>query len=483
MAAVAAVTGSRRWASLTAPWRGYPSAAVMVARTPADRDRVVDLVRGVSLLVVLFGHSFMAMVVFGGSGAELSNTLAQTPVLQPATWVLQIMPLFFAAGAWVNALSYRHANSYPVWLSARVRRLLRPVIPYVGFWILVSPLLLAWNKDVTLPLLRISTQLLWFLGAYLLVTTLTPLLVLFSGHPVLASLGWLAAAAAADVSDLAGAAPGLRLLNFVLVWALAGQTGLWMFSTARRPTRGQALAVAVGCAAANALLVRFGPWPVSLVGLPGEEISNMAPPSVVMALHSLTLAALVVVLYPALARLAARALVWRAAAVVNAAAMSIYLWHLVGMIFAMLTLRVLSLNLVGYSTPGWVVPRLTFWAMFFVYTFGLVWVVRPSEHMPLPWWDSTPVHSPTSWLPYRLRATFSVAGSVIVAVALLALSVTGLVGFPFNSSTNYASFTFTPGLAIGVTLLGMVLVRTAAVGPLRHGPSISERGAECAPTP
>src|SRR5664279_4972316 len=132
----------------------------MLARTPPERDRVVDLVRGGSLVVVVFGHSFMALVVFTGSGAELSNTLAQTPFLQPATWVLQIMPLFFAAGAWVNALSYSHATSSPV------RRLLRPVIPYVGFWILSSPLLLAWNKEVTLPLLRISTQLLWFLGAY-----------------------------------------------------------------------------------------------------------------------------------------------------------------------------------------------------------------------------------------------------------------------------------------------------------------------------
>jgi hypothetical protein len=186
------------------------------------------------------------------------------------------MPLFFAAGAWANALSYRHASSYPVWLSARVRRLLRPVIPYVGFWILASPLLLAWNQTVTLPLLRISTQLLWFLGAYLLVTALTPILVRFSGQPVLACAGWLLASLVVDVSDVWGAPSALRLLNFVLVWALAGQTGLWVFSTVRRPSRRQALLVAVACVLANALLVRFGPWPESLVGLPDEEISNMA---------------------------------------------------------------------------------------------------------------------------------------------------------------------------------------------------------------
>ncbi len=476
------MTGRRFPGRLATPWRRYPSAAELEARTPPDRDRVVDLVRGGSLLVVVFGHSFMALVVFTGTVVTLSNTLEQTPFLQPVTWVLQIMPLFFAAGAWANALSYRHATSYPVWLSARVRRLLRPVIPYIGFWILASPLLLAWNHDITLPLLRISTQLLWFLGAYLLVTALTPLLVRFSAHPVLASLGWLATATAVDVSNLLGAPPALRLLNFVLVWALAGQTGLWVFSPNRRPARRIAVLVALAGLTANALLVRFGPWPVSLVGLPGERISNMAPPSTVMALHAVTLAALVVLAYGPLARLAGRGRVWRATAVVNAAAMSIYLWHLVALILALLTLRVFSLDLVGYSTAGWVVPRLLFWAIFFTYTCGLVWLVRPFEHLSLPWWDDTPLHSPTSWLPYRARATVSVIGAITVAVALLALSVTGLIGFPFNSSTSYAGFSFTPGLAIAVALLGMVLVRVAAVGDIRPGPSISARGAERAPT-
>jgi hypothetical protein len=197
-----------------------------------------------------------------------------------------------------------------------------------------------------------------------------------------------------------------------------------------------------------------------------------------MALHAVTLGALVVLVYPELTRLAARARVWRATAVVNAAAMTIYLWHLVALILALLSLHALGLDLLGYSTPGWVGPRLLFWALFGCYTAALVWLLRPFEHMRLPWWDDTPHHSPTSWFPYRLRATLSVVGAVVVAVALLALSVTGLVGFPFNSSTSYAGFTFTPGLAIGVTLLGMLLVRASAVGEPRIGPSISARGAE-----
>lgn len=457
-----------------APWRVYPSAAALEAGTPPDRDRVVDLVRALSLVVVVFGHSFMALVVFSGPSAELSNTLAQTPGLQLLTWAFQVMPLFFAAGAWANALSYRRATSYPVWLSVRVRRLLRPVLPYVVFWIVVSPLLLGWNQELTLPLLRVSTQLLWFLGVYLLVTALTPLLVRFATRPVLACAGWLAAAAVIDLSDLVGGSPAVRLANFACVWALAGQTGLWIFSPIRRPSRRVAAALAAGCAAANALLVSIGPWPRSLVGLPGERISNMAPPSVIIALHALTLAAIVSLLYGQLSALADRSRVWQATLVVNAAAMTIYLWHLVAMIFALLSLRVFSLDLPGYSTPGWVGPRLLFWALFLACTAALVWLMRPFEHIHLPWWDATPVHSPASSWPYRLRATVSVAGVIVVAAAVLALSVTGLVGFPFNSSRSYAGFSFTPGLALIVALLGLLLIRAAAVGAPRPGRSISE---------
>ena len=364
-----------------------------------------------------------------------------------------------------------------MWLNLRVRRLVRPVIVYAGFWILVSPVLLAWNREVALPLLQISTQLLWFLGAYLLVTALTPVLVRLSGRPLAATVGWLLAAAAVDVARLAGAPAALGLANFVLVWALAGQCGLWAFSPSRRPTRGRAAVVALAALCVNAALVGFGPWPLSLVGLPGEEISNMAPPSAVLALHCISLAAIVVLAYGFLQRLATRDRVWRPTCVVNAAAMTIYLWHLTGMILAIETLSVLGLDLPGFSTPGWAVRRFTFWALFAGYTVVLVAVMRPFEHVPLPWWDSTPTGRALERWPYRARATVSVVGVVAVAVGLLALAVTGLVGFPFGVSSRYAGFRFTPGLAIGVAFVGVLLIRLP-VGAPRPGRSIAEAGAE-----
>lgn len=445
---------------LVRPWREYPSAKNMADRTPPHRDRVVDLVRAVSLIVVVFGHSFMAAVTFGPT--VLSNTLAQTPRLQAATWVLQVMPLFFAAGAWANALSYRKGVGYPRWLNGRVRRLVRPVIIYTLFWILASPLLLAWNYDIALPLLRISTQLLWFLGAYLLVTALTPVLVRASARPVIATLSWLSVAVVIDVLRLAGAPAALGLANFVVVWALAGQCGLWAFSPTRRPARKTAAFIAAACVGINGLLVGFGPWPVSLVGLPGERLSNMAPPSAVLAFHCVTLAALVVLAYPAFAAAASRERVWRPTCVVNAAAMTIYLWHLAGMILAIASLSILGRDLVGFSTPGWAVPRFSFWLFFVIYTVLLVFAMRPFEHIPLPWWDSPPRLAPIKGWSARARTTVGAVGVVMVAVGLLALSVTGLVGFPFGATSTYSGFAFTPGLTILVALVGVLLIRAGA---------------------
>lgn len=458
---------------LAAPWRDYPTAAELSRLTPAGRDRVVDLVRAASLVVVVFGHSFMAAVRFtDDQGLVPSNTLAETPVLQLLTWVLQVMPLFFAAGAWANALSYRNATSYPVWLSGRVRRLLRPVLLYVVFWVLAIPFILTAAHNVSLPLLGISTQLLWFLGAYLLIIALTPVLVRFSSRPAFSIFWWLVAAALLDVIGLATGREWLRLLNFVVVWALAGQTGLLVFSH-RRPPPAEALRWALLTFSLAVAFVALGPWPRSLVGMPDAPMSNMAPPSVVLALHAVTIAMLVAAGYGWLTRLARRERVWRPTAVVNAAAMTVYLWHIAALILAMLTLQRLGLNLVGFSTDGWPLPRLTFWLCFAAYTCLLVYLARPWEHLHVPWWDSVPVHSPTRSWPYRLRTLVSVAGALVVATGVLALSLTGLVGFPYNSAMSYHGVDVTSGIACGTALLGIAVVRASAVGEPRRRPSLS----------
>ena len=99
------------------------NAAQLAAGTPATRDRYVDLLRVVSLGVVVFGHWLMAVIVTGPDGAvRTTNLLTIVPSLQPLTWLLQVMPVFFFVGG------FSHATACGVGAPARrpVRRL-RPL--------------------------------------------------------------------------------------------------------------------------------------------------------------------------------------------------------------------------------------------------------------------------------------------------------------------------------------------------------------------
>lgn len=101
-------------------------------RTPPERDRYVDLLRAGSLLLVVLGHAFMALVTPQG---QLSNTLVAMPGLQPVTWLLQIMPVFFLVGGMVTASSLRRRPAlgspgrYAAFFRNRTIRLLRPPRP------------------------------------------------------------------------------------------------------------------------------------------------------------------------------------------------------------------------------------------------------------------------------------------------------------------------------------------------------------------
>jgi len=148
------------------------------AATAADRDRFIDAVRAGSLLVVVLGHWLMATVTVDAGRVEGGNALTAVPALQPATWVLQVMPLFFIAGGFSNLTVWhglrRQGAGYPAYLQGRLVRLLRPTLVFVLFWQLALPVAAA----LGLPQDRLDLiglllgQPLWFLGVYVATTAL-----------------------------------------------------------------------------------------------------------------------------------------------------------------------------------------------------------------------------------------------------------------------------------------------------------------------
>jgi fucose 4-O-acetylase-like acetyltransferase len=112
----------------------FPSPAEVEASTPAARDRAIDVIRVVSLIGVVVGHTVMATSTLRDGVFIWSNLLAASPVFQALTWVFQITPLFFFAGVAASVESWTPGASWGNWMMRRCARLYRPVFYYLAFW-------------------------------------------------------------------------------------------------------------------------------------------------------------------------------------------------------------------------------------------------------------------------------------------------------------------------------------------------------------
>ncbi|MFH7600272.1 acyltransferase family protein [Streptomyces racemochromogenes] len=428
------------------------SARALAAATPAARDRYVDLLRVASLGTVVLGHWLMAAVSAAGTG----NLLALVPPLQVLTWGLQVMPVFFFVGGFSHALSYRSLERrsagrpvYAAFLRARLRRLLRPTLVFVLGWAafaLVVQLAGADRGPLAGAALRMVTQPLWFIGIYLAMVALTPPLLRAHARWGWAAFAALAAAAAlVDVARFALHLPYAEFLNFAFVWLAVHQLG---FLRADGRIRRPALLGAAGLAGA-VLLVAVGPYPLSMVGMPGEKVSNMAPPTLALLCHGMWLVGAVQLLARPAAALLARPRVWRGVVAANGVAMTAFLWHLTAMLGVYAAQLALGLDLPEPATAAW-------WAQVPVrillaagLTAVLVACLRRFE-APSPA-EAAPGSGPAAAL-----------GTTLCLLGILGLSMTGLGGILEGHTATLVAVPVTAPAAIGMALAGAWLVERSA---------------------
>ncbi|MDQ8706740.1 acyltransferase [Streptomyces sp. LHD-70] len=339
------------------------TAARLAAATPDTRDRYIDLLRVASLGAVVLGHWLMAAVATGPGGrVEVGNLLAVVPELQLLTWVLQIMPVFFFVGGFAHARSYRSlrgrtgpAQLYSTFLRARLSRLLRPTIVFVLVWGAAALLvqLLGTGGGLIDITLRLVAQPLWFIGIYLAMVACTP--PLLKAHE---RWGWgvfgalLGAAGAVDVLRFALGVPYVEFLNFALVWLAVHQLG-FLRADGRLAVRGVPAALA-GCGLVGAVaLVTYGPYPLSMVGMPGEKISNMAPPTFALLCHGLWLVGAVELVRRPVGAWLRRPRVWRGVVAASGIAMTAFLWHLTAMLAVYGALLALGVPLPEPASAVW----------------------------------------------------------------------------------------------------------------------------------
>jgi fucose 4-O-acetylase-like acetyltransferase len=312
----------------------------MAETTPPTRNRVVDLIRVVSILVVVFGHWLMAAITFEDGQLQPGHLLELADWTHPLTWVFQVMPLFFFVGGYSNALSWRSARdrgeTYGSWLRDRLRRLALPVVPLLLVWTFGGWLGLRLGLDWEMLQLASQVALVptWFLAAYVVIVTLAPPLLM-----VWERFGWwsisvgVVLAAIADWVSIGLDFVPAGFLNYVLVWGTVHQLGYaWVDGELAGVPRRLGLLV-VGFATTLAL-VWLGPYPVAMVGLDTAQITNSYPPRVTLSFLGMFQAGLVLLLEPVLARWMQNISAWTGVVLVGARIMTLYLWHLTAMVLA-----------------------------------------------------------------------------------------------------------------------------------------------------
>jgi hypothetical protein len=401
----------------------WSQARKLADRTPPERNRYVDLLRAVSIAAVVFGHWLIAAPWIDGGKLKLDHLLALQPATQWLTLLFQVMPVFFLVGGYSNAASWeaalRRGTPYGEWAGGRVRRLVGPVLPLVAAWVVLALVFRAFGvhpemvrQGSTLALVPI-----WFLAVYLLVVLLVPWTRrAWSRFGIASYWALVAGAVVVDVARFAGGhRPAVGWINYVLVWTAVHQLGyLWRDGRLAGPRR--ALPWAVGGVAAWLLLARFGPYPISMVGVPGEEISNTLPPDVMLLALGAAQAGLLLAIEAPMRRWLARSGPWTATVLVNASIMSVYLWHLTALALLVGAAKLgggVGLHLVP-GTGAWWAAR-PVWLAVLACGLGLVLVaVARFERLPEP----APGAGPPAW---RV-----ITGATLLVAALTLLALGGI---------------------------------------------------------
>ena len=333
-------------------------AASAVGAATRGRDGAVDLVRAACLVLIVALHALMVGVSLGVDGPILENALDAQAWFTPASWVVQVMPLFFILGGFsslrhwerLQATGQRPAD----YVRERTVRLLKPSIVLVGAVGLGLVGLLAAGvpaEIVGIAGFRIS-QPLWFLAVYLGCSALVPLLVRAHRRgPAATLVGLGAGIAAVDALRAVTDIPAFGLLNLAFVWLFAQQLGFWLADGhVERMSRLQRSALAAGSFGALVGLTVSGLYSANM-------FTNLNPPTVCLALLAVAQLALFSLARPALERLAGRAASRTLVRIVGPNAMTIYLWHMSVLIVLAGALLLLPLPLPAPGTGEWWATR------------------------------------------------------------------------------------------------------------------------------
>lgn len=298
-----------------------------------ERDVLIDAARAASLLLVVVFHAGLWRVTLNDG-----NWSAQTMELGPwgwyGSWFVMVMPLFFLCGGYAHAIviDNMHARRTGLshYLANRGRRLVGPTTVFVTIFA-VPTTVAAWVAwfDEAVFISHNMTKLLWFLVAYLFTVGLAPFSVAaHDRNPWIIPVGLFVVATVVDLWTIRSGNLDHRYVNLFFVWLACHQIGIaHQRGLLRRGPRWQPLA-AIGVGIGAIIVLLHSGWPVPALGMGSRSVSNLQPPTVAMAWLALAQCGVMGLL----ARREWKGLqnpgLQKGLGVVNALAMTIYLWHM-----------------------------------------------------------------------------------------------------------------------------------------------------------
>ncbi|EQD83242.1 acyltransferase family protein [Saccharopolyspora erythraea] len=316
---------------------------------------MLDLVRASCLVVVVVLHALMAGITVDAGGIHIVNAMDEAEWFVPASWFVQVMPLFFIVGGFAGITQWRRmrdqGRSAFEFVRGRLERLARPALlafAVVGAGLAVAGLAGA-PADLLAQVGYRMGQPMWFLGVYLGVSALVPVLVRAHENAPLRTLGGLLALVLA-VDVLASAAPAAGFANLAFVWLTVQQIG---FCYADGWFRDRAWS-AGGAAGALALLLV-----ITAGGLYSANMyTNLNPPTVCLVLLGVAQICLVALAAPRLRRWLERPRPRECADAMGRCSLTVYLWHMPALVLLAAVLLVARAPWPEVFSAGWWLTRL-----------------------------------------------------------------------------------------------------------------------------
>jgi peptidoglycan/LPS O-acetylase OafA/YrhL len=406
----------------------WSQASQMAAQTPEERNRYVDFLRSISILVVIIGHWMIATAYVVDGEMNASHLLAGRPQIHWLTWLFQVMPIFFIVGGYSNAVSLESAKrkgvGYAGWLSARLNRLVAPLLVLVIAWavIAIAMMLFGARPKVIQYVSQAALIPTWFLAIYIVVVILAPAAYKFWRRYGFAS--FLVFAAGAALTDLAFFEAEMHWLgwtNYFWVWLAVHHLGFaWRDDRLGRVTK--RLLFSVTGFAALWLLTSQGPYPLAMVGSPDPGLSNTLPPKITLLALGIFQFGLLLALEEPMRRALKGLRLWTATVLINSMIMTVYLWHITVMvIFAALLYLAGGIGLgIEPGTSDWWWSRPVWIAILFILLLPVALLLSPLERRGRP---------ADAKIPAPAR---QIAGALMICLGVALLAMYGYGGGPIE---------------------------------------------------